>query len=161
MSVTRYRAACAGEVVDVDVHADGTVIVDGASYAVEALPDGRYLVTDAAGARVVVTAAGEARSPWVGANGVAVEMSLQAPTPGRAAAASTPAADMTSPMPATVVSIAAAPGAAVQAGEPVIVVEAMKMTLTIRAPRHGVVRAVYCRVGELVKAGAPLAELEP
>ena len=37
-------------------------------------------------------------------------------------------------MPATVVAIAAAPGTRVAAGDPVIVLEAMKMELLVRAP---------------------------
>ncbi|MEP6593964.1 MAG: biotin/lipoyl-containing protein [Acidobacteriota bacterium] len=37
----------------------------------------------------------------------------------------------------------------------------MKMELPIRAPADGVVRAVHCRVGELVKPGVALVDLDP
>ncbi len=64
-------------------------------------------------------------------------------------------------MPATVVSIAAPAGTRVTAGDPVVVLEAMKMELVIRAPRDGEIAAVHCRVGELVQPGTRLAELAP
>jgi 3-methylcrotonyl-CoA carboxylase alpha subunit len=64
------------------------------------------------------------------------------------------------PMPATVVSINAAPGQKVTEGETVIVLEAMKMELPIKAPRSGVVKAVRCAKGELVQPGVSLLEIE-
>lgn len=65
-----------------------------------------------------------------------------------------------SPMPATVVAINTAPGAAVQEGDTLIVLEAMKMELPIRAPRSGIVKAVHCAKGELVQPGVNLLEIE-
>ena len=64
-----------------------------------------------------------------------------------------------SPMPATVVSINTAPGQTVQEGETVIVLEAMKMELPIKAPRGGVVKAIHCALGELVQPGVNLLEI--
>ena len=68
---------------------------------------------------------------------------------------------MIAPMPATVVAIPAPPGTRVTAGDPVVVLEAMKMELVIRAPRDGEVAAVHCQLGELVQPGTRLAELTP
>jgi 3-methylcrotonyl-CoA carboxylase alpha subunit len=65
-----------------------------------------------------------------------------------------------SPMPATVVAINTAPGQAVNEGDTVIVLEAMKMELPIKAPRGGVVTAVNCRMGELVQPGVNLVDIE-
>ena len=45
-------------------------------------------------------------------------------------------------------------------GETVIVLEAMKMELPIKAPRSGVVKAVHCAKGDLVQPGVNLLELE-
>lgn len=70
------------------------------------------------------------------------------------------AGDVRAPMPATVVSIAAAPGQTVTEGETLIVLEAMKMELPIKAPRAGVVKAIHCAKGELVQPGVNLVELE-
>ena len=64
------------------------------------------------------------------------------------------------PMPATVVSINTEAGKAVAEGDTVIVLEAMKMELPIRAPRAGVVRKVNCEKGELVQPGVNLLEIE-
>ena len=66
----------------------------------------------------------------------------------------------TSPMPATVVRIAVAPGDAVKDGDVLIALEAMKMELPIRAPRDGIVRAIHCREGELVQPDHALLEFE-
>ena len=64
------------------------------------------------------------------------------------------------PMPATVVAINTAPGRPVNEGDTVIVLEAMKMELPIKAPRSGIVKAVNCAKGELVQPGVNLLELE-
>jgi biotin carboxyl carrier protein len=64
------------------------------------------------------------------------------------------------PMPAAVVAINTAPGTTVKEGDTLIVLEAMKMELPIRAPRGGVVKAVHCVKGELVQPGVNLLEIE-
>jgi biotin carboxyl carrier protein len=64
------------------------------------------------------------------------------------------------PMPATVVSINTAVGQTVSEGDTVIVLEAMKMELPIKAPRAGLVKAIHCAKGELVQPGINLLELE-
>jgi biotin carboxyl carrier protein len=63
-------------------------------------------------------------------------------------------------MPATVISVQAAAGQAVQRGDVLVMLEAMKMELPIKAPRNGRVTAIACRLGELVQPGVPLLELE-
>ena len=65
-----------------------------------------------------------------------------------------------SPMPATVVAINTAPGTTVNEGDTLIVLEAMKMELPIRAPKSGIVKAVHCTKGELVQPGVNLLEIE-
>jgi acetyl/propionyl-CoA carboxylase alpha subunit len=61
------------------------------------------------------------------------------------------------PMQGTVVAIAVAEGAAVRAGQPVMVMEAMKMQHDIRATASGILRALTVSVGETVFEGHPLA----
>jgi biotin carboxyl carrier protein len=63
------------------------------------------------------------------------------------------------PMPGRVVKLLVAPGARVEAGAPVIVVEAMKMENELCAETGGVVCAVRAREGQLVDAGATLVEI--
>jgi len=67
---------------------------------------------------------------------------------------------LSAPMPATVVKVLAPPGAPVAAGAVLVVLEAMKMELAIRAPGAGIVKAVHCREGDLVQADQPLVELD-
>lgn len=64
------------------------------------------------------------------------------------------------PMPATVVQIAVKPGDTVKKGDPLLVLEAMKMELPVRAPSDGIVTAVSCREGELVQPGIALVEMD-
>jgi 3-methylcrotonyl-CoA carboxylase alpha subunit len=65
-----------------------------------------------------------------------------------------------SPMPATVVAVHASAGQAVNEGDTLVLLEAMKMELPIRAPRAGVVKSVNCAPGELVQPGVNLIEFE-
>jgi biotin carboxyl carrier protein len=69
-------------------------------------------------------------------------------------------AALSAPMPATVVAVDVEPGQAVQRGDTLVRLEAMKMELAVTAPRDGRVRAVACRAGDLVQAGVPLVTLE-
>jgi acetyl/propionyl-CoA carboxylase alpha subunit len=69
-------------------------------------------------------------------------------------------ASVMAPMPATVVAINTAAGSSVSEGDTVIVLEAMKRELPIKAPRGGMVRAVNCATGELVQPGVNLVEIE-
>ena len=52
-------------------------------------------------------------------------------------------------------------GDAVVADQPLVALEAMKMLSVLRAPRDGIVSAVYAQVGDAVAAGALLVELVP
>jgi biotin carboxyl carrier protein len=63
-------------------------------------------------------------------------------------------------MPATVLKVLVAPGSPVKKGDTVIVLEAMKMELPIRAPRSGRVTALHCAKGDLVQPGVNLLEIE-
>jgi acetyl/propionyl-CoA carboxylase alpha subunit len=65
---------------------------------------------------------------------------------------------LTAPMPATVLRINVKPGDAVKKGDVLVLLEAMKMELPIRAADAGVVAAIRCREGELVDADAVLLE---
>jgi biotin carboxyl carrier protein len=69
-------------------------------------------------------------------------------------------AALASPMPATVAAIKVEPGQQVAKGDLLLMLEAMKMELPIKAPRDGRVTAIACRPGELVQPGVPLLEIE-
>jgi len=65
------------------------------------------------------------------------------------------------PSPAFVVAVLVAPGDTVRAGDPLVVVESMKMETTIAAPYAGIVRSVLAGVNTQVDAGAALLRLQP
>jgi acetyl/propionyl-CoA carboxylase alpha subunit len=67
---------------------------------------------------------------------------------------------LTAPMPATVVTINVQPGDQVKRGDVLLVLEAMKMELPVRASGEGTVAAIHCRAGELVQPGVSLIELD-
>ena len=68
---------------------------------------------------------------------------------------------MTAPAPAVVVSIAVQPGDEVRAGQPLVVVEAMKMETSVVAPSSGRVREVLVVPNVQVGPGDPLIVIEP
>jgi 3-methylcrotonyl-CoA carboxylase alpha subunit len=65
------------------------------------------------------------------------------------------------PMPGTVTRILAEPGVDLPRGAPLIVLEAMKMEHTLRAPVAGHLKALKCAVGDVVQEGTELADFEP
>ncbi len=68
------------------------------------------------------------------------------------------AGSLKAPMNGTVVAVMVTPGQAVEAGQTLLVMEAMKMEYAIKAPSHGVVNDVFYKAGELVKDGAELVD---
>jgi 3-methylcrotonyl-CoA carboxylase alpha subunit len=79
---------------------------------------------------------------YVGGEGDDVEGGLRAPMPGK------------------VVTLMAEPGAIVEKGTPLLVLEAMKMEHTIVAPRKGQVVRFHVAAGDQVADGAELLEFE-
>lgn len=67
---------------------------------------------------------------------------------------------ITAPMPGKVVRILAPVGTAVEAGQAVLVIEAMKMQNELKAPKKGTVKKLNVSEGAAVEAGQALAEVE-
>jgi 3-methylcrotonyl-CoA carboxylase alpha subunit len=67
---------------------------------------------------------------------------------------------LTAPMPGRVTRLLVEAGAKVRRGDPLMVIEAMKMEHTISAPADGIVSALRFGVGELVEEGAELVALD-
>jgi 3-methylcrotonyl-CoA carboxylase alpha subunit len=65
------------------------------------------------------------------------------------------------PLPGTVVALLAEVGATLEKGAPILTLEVMKMEQTLRAPFAGVLKAIKCKVGDIVGEGVELAEVEP
>ncbi|PZQ19744.1 MAG: 3-methylcrotonyl-CoA carboxylase [Rhodanobacter denitrificans] len=64
------------------------------------------------------------------------------------------------PMPGRIVAVRTAVGAEVAEGDELLVMEAMKMELTLRAPRAGTISAVQAAAGDFVEADAILVRFE-
>lgn len=67
---------------------------------------------------------------------------------------------ITAPMPGKIVRLLAAEGSTVQAGQSVIVIEAMKMQNELKSPKNGIVKKMNAVEGAAVEAGQTLAEVE-
>ena len=67
---------------------------------------------------------------------------------------------LTAPMNGSIVRVLVEAGQPVEAGTALVVLEAMKMEHSIRAPHAGTVKALYCGEGEMVSEGAVLVALE-
>jgi biotin carboxyl carrier protein len=78
---------------------------------------------------------------------------------GKGGAASGPA-PLVAPMPGLIVRVNCAVGDQVQAGQGLVVMEAMKMENELRAQTAGIVKSVLVAPGAVVEKGALLIELE-
>jgi biotin carboxyl carrier protein len=94
----------------------------------------------------------------------AAEVLVEITDPGRSArralAASQGPARIVSPMPGRVVRLLVAVGDRVEAGQGVVVVEAMKMENEMGATKAGTVRSIEVEPGQTVESGAVLAEID-
>lgn len=96
-----------------------------------------------------------------GASSVPVA-SAPAPAPAPAAAPAPSAGAGTkveSPMPGTVLDIKVANGATVNEGDPVVILEAMKMENEINAPCSGTVTSICVNKGDSVDSGTVLVTI--
>ncbi|UEM18796.1 acetyl/propionyl/methylcrotonyl-CoA carboxylase subunit alpha [Skermanella mucosa] len=71
-------------------------------------------------------------------------------------AAEAPGSRLIAPMPGKIIAVLTEPGAVVTKGQPLVVMEAMKMEHTIKAPADGTVEKVRYAVGDQVEDGAEL-----
>ena len=142
-----------------------------ASATGEASIDGRTVtasrvVRDAAGRIEAVEIAGELHAVRVARSGERVFVWCagtvwefrEAPKESRRRAHAE-GAGLTSPMPGRVRKVMVAAGDAVKKGDVLLILEAMKMEHSIRAPRDGRVVRVAFNEGDLVDAGVELVEL--
>ena len=121
------------------------------------LGNGRYLIEQGS-TTTVAFAVASGRETWVFLDGRTFLVGSS--TGQRTRVSSTDEGDaLAAPMPATVVRIEVTPGQSVTKDGLLVMLEAMKMELPIRAPRDGRVTTIHCRVGEIVQPGVPLLEI--
>lgn len=136
----------------------GSIVVDGTPFQVTspAAPEELIVSNGTAVERTYVLVADGAA--WVFHDGDTFELSVEAE--GSVRRRPQHHGSLTAPMPATVIGVNVRPGDRVTSGSVLIVLEAMKMELPVRAPSDGTVVSVNCRAGDLVQAGVPLIELQ-
>jgi acetyl/propionyl-CoA carboxylase alpha subunit len=147
----------AGREHRIALSADGTVVVDGAEFTVEPAADGSLHVAGEVQSMAWTATSGDTR--WVFFNGHVYTFEVER-AGSRRRRASAHHGTLMAPMPATVRQITVATGDTVQRGDVLIVLEAMKMELPIRATSGGRVTDINCREGELVSPGVSLIEIE-
>lgn len=113
---------------------------------------------DGAGAKLTVEIRRPGGDPLVLTGEVADARRARIAAPARAGNDTAPVT-IRSPIPGRVVKLLVKPEDAVQAGQTVVVLEAMKMENELRAPRAGRVSAVRCAEGTAVEAGQDLVVL--
>jgi acetyl-CoA/propionyl-CoA carboxylase biotin carboxyl carrier protein len=98
---------------------------------------------------------------WLGRDGAAWAIADAAPAALRGARAGDTDGTVRSPMPGTVLAVHVSLGQAVSAGQPVLVVEAMKMEHTVTAPVGGVIAELAAKPGQQVAMEQTLAVIGP
>jgi biotin carboxyl carrier protein len=126
------------------------VVVDGKEYTVDLAHLGRKTVTAADMPRIAVAA------PSASAPAVAVAV---APPPAKRSVVAAGDGAITAPMPGSIFQMKTQEGAMVQAGQVLLVMEAMKMENPITAPYNGTVTKVFVREGDNVGEGDLLVEV--
>jgi len=96
---------------------------------------------------------------------VAAQAPAQVGTPAPSAKPEQPkvvskANQLTAPLPGKILNISVEVGDYVNAGESIIILEAMKMENEIRAPVKGKIAKIYRKVGDSVATGDPLVDFQ-
>ncbi|MCC6538461.1 MAG: biotin/lipoyl-binding protein [Bryobacterales bacterium] len=145
------RVRVDGEIVPLPAH--------DAAHSVEHVESGVYSIL--IGGRSYEARLDRAGRVWVGGRAYAVTVEdpreLSASANGAGAASRR---ELVAPMPGKVIRVLAAEGDEVQAGQGIVVVEAMKMQNEMPAPRAGRVTSLRVEAGQAVSAGQVLAVIE-
>lgn len=155
--MTGFRLECGREQREVRLE-KGAAFLDGRRICFrEVRAGGELEAVETDGGRLTVRSARQADRVFVWRPGADYEIRLAGAR--RRAAAGEPAADLLAPMPGRVRRTLVRRGEKVVKGQVVLVLEAMKMEHSIRAPQDGVVTRVEHGEGDLVEAGTVLAEI--
>jgi acetyl/propionyl-CoA carboxylase alpha subunit len=158
----RYRCMWAGRLYQIDLERQGenyNATVDGQTYRFEIIDDrpGNLRICFEGSPRTLFWASGEGQQ-WVSLDGCTYL--LERPLPGRlrGSAASQTENSVRSPMPAQVRALYIEEGEDVQQGDPLILLEAMKMEIKVQAPRAGRIGRVSVSTGQTVNRDQELVE---
>jgi acetyl/propionyl-CoA carboxylase alpha subunit len=136
-----------------------SVTVDGVEMRIERLGDGQVRVTETSGSHLAWVTA-EGRRVFVTLDGRDYVFETGGAKARRSHGHESASGEVTMPMPGLVISVSVKEGERVQRGQPLVIVEAMKMEHTLRAPRDGVVRRLSAGPDKRFEGGAVLLEVE-
>jgi len=139
------------------VVSNGSVTIGDAAFNVSVANDGSIRIDGPS--RALAWTATSNDTVWVFLDGQVYTFEAETASKGRRRTRAHHGSLM-APMPATVRKVAVKAGDAVRHGDVLIVLEAMKMELPVRATSDGTVSAIHCREGELVQPGVSLIEID-
>jgi len=134
---------------------------DGQPGRSEAAGQGSDLVLTYGGRTVRFAYAADGSATWLGRDGAAWAIGDAPPEVLRGARAGNADGTVRSPMPGTVLAVHVAVGDVVSTGQPVLVLEAMKMEHTVTAPFDGAVTELTAKAGQQVGMDETLAVISP
>ncbi|ULE31829.1 acetyl-CoA carboxylase biotin carboxylase subunit [Mycobacterium sp. IDR2000157661] len=134
------------------------VVENGGTYSLTASSAGDRLSVTLDGVRTEYLVAGSGRQLWLAGGGHTAVVEEVREAPVRADDEHSGDAELTSPMPGSVVAVGVGDGDTVTAGTVVITIEAMKMEHALTAPVDGVVELLVA-VADQVKVGQPVARV--
>ena len=117
----------------------------------------RIIDADLAGNRTRATVVRRVNDLTVFAFGIGHRLEFEVPA---AVEEEDPSGRLVSPLPGAVIQVLIKDGEAVQKGQALMIIEAMKMEHTISAPQSGTVKRIYFAAGEQVAEGAQLLDFE-
>lgn len=92
---------------------------------------------------------------WVSWKGRIYALPLQS---GRAGSAALEEQELVAPYSCKILRVLVQPGQSIKAGDPVVVVEAMKMEYSFASPKAGTIKKVLVEAGKIVTAGTSFVE---
>lgn len=153
---------------EVDFHSTNSIFLNGQPFAwdVSALGDGRYHVLHNGNSynAELVSADYAAKNFVLKINGQRVELQAKdrfdqlLDRMGLSSTAATKVNELKAPMPGLIVDIRVQPGATVQKGDPLLVLEAMKMENILKAPADGTISSIKVELRANVTKGQVLVQ---
>lgn len=158
-----YRYQSGGQIAEITLERQGDgylAVVDGITYAVEVLDRQPGVLTlRFAGRPVTIYWADNGGSKWIAQGGCTYRLERPSPRSSRASGEPDGGTAVRSPMPAQVRAVQVTAGDVVERGQVLLLLEAMKMEIQIKAPAAGHVHRLLAAEGQTVDRDQLLVEI--